>query len=296
MLKRGVLRFGHPIEHGIVQNWDDMEKVWHHTLYSELKVSPEEHPILMTEAPLNPKENKEKMTQIMFEVFNVPCLYVSVQATLALYSNGRTTGVVLDSGDGVSHTVPIYEGYAVPHAIQRIHLAGRDITNYMQKLLDMRGYKFTTNAELEIVKDIKEKMCYVVNDYEAAKNEAEESHSCEKNYELPDGRKILIGAERFKATEILFSPKEGGFKDMEGVHKYCYDSVQKCDVDVRRDLFYNIVLSGGSTLFEGIGERMWQEIYQLAANAGVKIKILASPERKFSVWLGGSILASLSTF
>lgn len=146
------------------------------------------------------------------------------------------------------------------------------------------------------MKDIKEKMCYVVSDYEAAKNEAEESHSCEKNYELPDGRKILIGAERFKATEILFSPKEGGFKDMEGIHKYCYDSVQKCDVDVRRDLFYNIILAGGSTLFEGIGERMWQEIYQLATNAGGKIKILASPERKFSVWLGGSILASLSTF
>jgi actin len=117
MQKRGVLAFGHPIEHGIVQNWDDMEKVWHHTLYSELKVSPEEHPILLTEAPLNPKENREKMTQIMFEVFNVPCLYVSVQAVLALYSNGRTSGVVCDSGDGVSHTVPIYEGYAIPHAI-----------------------------------------------------------------------------------------------------------------------------------------------------------------------------------
>ena len=112
-----MLKIEHPIEHGIVANWDDMEKVWHHTLYSELRVSPEEHPILMTEASLNPKNNREKMTQIMFEVFNVPCLYVTVQAVLALYASGRCTGVVLDSGDGVSHTVPIFEGYAIPHAI-----------------------------------------------------------------------------------------------------------------------------------------------------------------------------------
>lgn len=115
-------------------------------------------------------------------------------------------------------------------------MAGRDITTYLQKILDDRGYSFTTNAEIEIVKDIKEKMCLVVNDYEAAKKDAEESHACEKNYELPDGRKILIGSERFRATEILFQPKEAGFS-LEGVHKYCYDSVLKCDVGVRKDLF-----------------------------------------------------------
>lgn len=118
-------------------------------------------------------------------------------------------------------------------------MAGRDITTYLQKILDDRGYSFTTNAEIEIVKDIKEKMCLVVNDYEAAKKDAEESHACEKNYELPDGRKILIGKERFMATEILFQPKEAGsgFSHLEGVHKYCYDSVYKCDVGVRKDLF-----------------------------------------------------------
>ncbi len=168
------------------------------------------------------------------------------------------------------------------------------MTEYLRQLLAKRGYSFTTAAELEIVRDIKEKMCYVVNNFDEALKESDESHACEKNYELPDGRKILIGNERFRCPEILFQPMQANH-EIEGVHKYAYDSVMKCDVDVRRDLFQNIILAGGSTLFEGMGERIWQEIHQLAPSTN-KIKILAPPERKYSVWLGGSILASLSTF
>lgn len=193
----------------------------------------------------------------MFEVFNVPCLYVSMQGVCALYASGRTTGVVLDSGDGVSHTVPIYEGFAIPHAIQRIYLAGRDLTEYLREILKERGLQFQTPAELEIVRDIKETMCHVVNDYEQAMKEAADGHAHEKNYELPDGRKIMIGNERFRCAEILFRPSLAGHHDIGGIHTYCFDSVMKCDGDVRKDLFGNIILSGGSTLFEGLAERMW---------------------------------------
>ncbi|CAN6871023.1 unnamed protein product [Brassica oleracea] len=265
--KRGILTLKYPIEHGIVNNWDDMEKIWHHTFYNELRVAPEEHPVLLTEAPLNPKANREKMTQIMFETFNTPAMYVAIQTVLSLYASGRTTGIVLASGDGVSHTVPIYEE---------------------------RGYSFTTTAEREIVRDMKEKLSYIALDYEQELETSNTSSSVEKSFELPDGQVITIGAERFRCPEVLFQPSMIGMEN-PGIHETTYNSIMKCDVDIRKDLYGKIVLSGGTTMFGGIGDRMSKEITALAPSS-MKIKVVAPPERKYSVWIGGSILASLGTF
>lgn len=294
MARRGVLIIKYPLEHGIVTNWEDMEKIWHHAFYSELRVDPQEHPVLLTEAPLNPKANRERMTQIMFESFNIPAFYVAIQAVLSLYASGRTSGIVLDSGDGVTHTVPIYEGYSLPHAVMRIDLAGRDLTTWMAKLLQQRGYSFTTSAELEIVRDIKQQLCFVAEDYDKELANASSNSSLEKEYELPDGQVITVESERFQCPEALFKPEMLG-NEMSGIHLTAYNSIMKTDIDIRKDLYNNIVMSGGTTMFAGIASRVQKEIETLAPPS-MKIKVIAPPERQYSVWIGGSILSSLSTF
>jgi len=286
---RGLLSIHYPMEHGIVTDWNDMERVWQY-VYSkdELNTYPEDHPVLLTEAPLNPRQNRERAAEIFFETFNVPAFYVSIQAVLSLYAAGRTTGVVLDSGDGVTHAVPIYEGFSLPHSIIRSDIAGRDVTRYLQLLLRKEGFIFKTSAESEIVKNIKEKMCYL------SLNSKEDTETDKKSYMLPDGRSIVIGATKHKAPEILFNPNLIGEEGM-GIHEVLNNSITKCDLDLRRSMYQNIVLSGGSTLVKGFGDRLLSEVKHVAPK-DVKIKMLASQERLYSTWIGGSILAALDTF
>ncbi|KAJ2786387.1 centractin- actin- protein of the dynactin complex [Coemansia interrupta] len=296
---RGLLKVRYPVEHGVVTDWDDMEKIWSYIYNDELKTLSEEHPVLLTEAPLNPLSNREQAAQIFFETFNVPAFYTSIQAVLSLYASGRTTGVVLDSGDGVSHAVPVFEGFALSHAIRRMDVAGRDVTEHLQVLLQKAGHRLYTSAEKEVVRQIKEKMCYVALD--ADKEEKEMGAVVMGGgrgrgdvFKLPDGNVISLGSERFRAAEILFQPDVVGLEDA-GVHQMVADAIGRADMDLRRPLYANIVLSGGTTLMRGFGDRLLGELRRQAVK-DCKIKISAPPERKYSTWIGGSILASLSTF
>jgi centractin len=291
---RGLLKIKYPMEHGIVTDWDDMERIWNWIYAEELGTLSEEHPVLLTEAPLNPRTNRETAAQIFFDTFNVPALFTSVQAVLSLYASGRTTGIVLDSGDGVSHAVPVFEGFSVPHAIRRIDIAGRDVTDYLQLLLRKSGHHLHTTAEREVVRTIKEKCCYVAADPRKEEKDMIASGNKGEDFRLPDGHVIKLGTEKFKAPEILFNPEIIG-QEYSGVQQVIIESISRTDMDLRKSLYSNIVLSGGSTLCKGFGDRLLGEVKKLSLK-DIKIKIYAPPERKYSTWIGGSILAGLTTF
>ncbi|MCL7022883.1 hypothetical protein MKW94_026372 [Papaver nudicaule] len=286
---RGIFTSKSPIEHGIVSNWDDMEKIWENTFY-KLRVEPMEHPILLTEAPLSTKANREKMTQIMFETFTAPAMYVAMQPVLALFASGRSTGIVWDSGEGVSHAVPIYEAYVLPHAILRLNMARSDLAKAL--LMTRRGCCFGTPTERDEERDIKEKLAYIALDYEVrlAKYES----SIQTSYQLPDGQEITTEAERLRCPEALFEQWMIETEDA-GIHETIYNSIMKCDIDIKKEMYGNIVLSG-ENMFPGIADRVSKKITALAPSS-MSIEVVAPPERNYyNVWFGGSILASVSAF
>ncbi|KAF9430750.1 actin [Entomortierella beljakovae] len=286
--KRDILSLKYPIECGVITNWDDMEKIWNHTLFNELKVDPSQSSILLTDNPLNTKYNREKMTQIMFENFNAKAINLSNQSVLSLYSAGLTTGLVLDSGGGSTHAVPIFDSCILTHAIERNGIGGYEVSKYLMKLLEGRDYKFDTTGEGD-AKKIKEKLCYVSLDFDEDLAQANIFKANPATYDLPDGQKIALNSERFMAPEVLFKPS---YLDSEepGIHEVAYNSIMKTDMNIRRSLYSNIVLVGGSTLFKGFDDRLMLEIGRLVPSA-IQVKVT---DREFAPWIGGSIIAPIN--
>lgn len=253
-----------------------------------MEASPNQHPILLTEPPYNPKPNRERMVEIMFETFSVPCLNVSIQGVLALLGQGRTTGLVLDSGEGVTHTIPIFDGFGLTYCINRMDIAGRELNTLLSKLLAQEDHIFVKTKEQVEVRKMKEQHCYIALDPGSEFADPVE-------HVLPDGKVITLTDERWRAPEALFNPGMVGLEmESPGVAGMVWDSITRCDIDVRRTLLSNVVLSGGSTMFNGFSDRLTRELRAHAPTASqAGIRVVSSKEQKYAVWSGAQVFASL---
>lgn len=307
---RSMLEVNYPMENGIVRNWDDMLLLYDYTFgHDKMNLKDvsghdgcQNTRILLTEPPMNPTKNRERMIEVMFEKYQFHSVYVAIQAVLTLYAQGLITGVVVDSGDGVTHICPVYEGFSLPHLTRRLDIAGRDITKHLIKLLLLRGYAFNHSADFETVRIMKEKLCYVGYDIEQEQKLALETTVLVESYQLPDGRVIKVGGERFEAPEALFQPHLINVEGL-GVAELLFTSIQAADIDTRPEFYKHIVLSGGSTMYPGLPSRLERELKQLylervlkgntEALSKFKIRIEDPPRRKHMVFLGGAVLADI---
>ncbi|CAE1289541.1 ACTR2 [Acanthosepion pharaonis] len=243
---RSMLEVKYPMENGIVRNWEDMLHVYDYTFgRDKMNIDPHNSKILLTEPPMNPMKNREKMVEVMFEKYQFHGVYIAIQAVLTLYAQGLQTGVVVDSGDGVTHICPVFEGFSLPHLTRRLDIAGRDITKYLIKLLLLRGYAFNHSADFETVRIMKEKLCYVAYDVEQEQRLALETTVLVESYTLPDGRIIKVGGERFEAPEALFQPHLINIEGV-GVAELLFNTIQAADIDTRSEFYKHISLGKGT--------------------------------------------------
>lgn len=291
-----------PVQKGLITDMAMIEKILKEQIFmKELRIDTEEHKMLISEPPLNPKKNREDLVTLMFEEFKVPRLYLGNQSVMSLFALGRTTGTVLDIGEGITHAVPIYEGYAIPHAIQTVPLCGRDITDFLHKMLMENAPELISESyedKEEKVKKIKEKMCYMALDFDAELKGAQENSNIEKTYMLPGEKPLKLKEELIRAPELLFAPQykqEFVNKPPEPIQRWTYDAIFKCHADIKKDLFKNIVLAGGSTMFPGMKDRMRKEIQALAPSP-MSPDVEAPADRKYSCWLGGAYLSLIEKF
>jgi len=315
----------YPVRQGLVDNWTHMEKVWQHCIFKYLRSEPEDHYFLLTEPPLNPPENREFTAEVMFETFNVPGLYIAVQAVLALAASWTSkqvtqktlTGTVIDSGDGVTHVIPVAEGYVIGSSIKHIPLAGRTISQFIQQLHRERGENIPPAQQLDIAKRIKELYSYVCPDLvkEFTKYDTERDQWFKTFTGINDVNKqefiVDVGYERFLGPEIFFNPEIFSSDFLTPLPEVVDNCVQSCPIDTRRGLYKNIVLSGGSTMFKDFGRRLQRDVKKMVKKRQkrseeltggklkaqpLEVKVISHSMQRYAVWFGGSVLASTPDF
>lgn len=331
MYRRDGMEVGHPMVDGLIEDWDLIEQVWRHALVDRLGVDPSEHPLLVSEPSFNPSVKREKMTQILFETFSIPALFISKEPVLSCFANARATGLVVDCGGALTVCTPVFDGYALQRGIIRSPIGGDRISEELAKRVEIKtgktlcpayaakklfsadgsfsaqyfDYPLTTLsyrrwATSLIADDLKHSVCRVFETYFDAETNA--NIPCVP-YELPDGQILDVGPERFVAADIIFNPALSILpsavapESQLGIHQLIHNSIAACDVETRKELCSNVIITGGTSLLSGFNERLSSELQ--ASGPALKMKIIATnyvAERKFSVWLGGSILSSLGSF
>jgi actin-related protein 3 len=314
-----------PIRHGTVENWEAMEKFWEASLCRHMRCDPEDHYFLLTEPPLNPPENREYTAEIMFESFNVPGLYIGVQAVLALAASiaskkqsqyaSALTGTVIDIGDGVTHVIPVSDGYVLGGSIKSVPLAGRDLTTFVQYLMRERGERVPPESAMDVARRVKEDYCYVCKDI-AKEFLQHERMPGEYIVQMHGVRGKTgetwtadVGYERFLAPEVFFQPEIYSSDYITPLPELVHQAIASSPIDTRRNLYGNIVLSGGSTMFKGFGKRIKRDVKRLvdnriaAVNKGgtiaskdVEVEVVTHHMQRYAVWFGGSVLASTPGF
>lgn len=321
--KRQNYNVDYPIRHGVIDNWDNMEKYWQRCIFEYLRCDPEEHYFLLTEPPMNTPENRELTAEIMFETFNVPGLYIAVQAVLALCASmlkgggleKQMTGTVIDSGDGVTHVIPVVEGYVIGSCIKHIPLAGRDVTNFILQQLRDRGEDMPAADALNIARVVKEKYCYVcpdiVKEYKKYDEDATKVRQHIHKYTKTNkDYTVDVGYERFLGPELFFSPEIFSSDHTTPLPDVVDQTIQACPIDTRRPLYNYITLSGGSTMFKGFEKRLQRDIkrrvterynmtkekYPDLDTKKIDVDVHTHDYQRFAVWFGGSMLASQAEF
>lgn len=291
--KFGILDISYPIQGGTIVNWDEMERIWANTFYGELKISTEEHNLLLSESPFITRKDREKMLEMMFETFNCASTYLVAQSVLAAYSVGKSTGISIDCGHTSLNFAPIYEGFLQRHCVQHIPIAGKDINDILINLLIKNGQVIDSKMQKQSIIKAKESFCFLRHDNEDEIEKKKEEET--KEWELPDKKKITINKERFQATEVIFDPKQFGY-DYPNFQELFKKTVKGIDSDLREIMLANIIFNGGTTLIKGFKSRVTQEIEQAGQDYEFKKKVHTYPEAQFMAWLGGSILTSLTNF
>uniref|UniRef100_A0A7S1MSF0 Actin-related protein 2 n=1 Tax=Neobodo designis TaxID=312471 RepID=A0A7S1MSF0_NEODS len=300
---RHLLHITTPVRNGVVKNRDDMCLLWDHAFSSQMKIDPREHTLSLSEAPITSDRAREELFQIMFEKFGFQAIQATAQGVLALYAAGVTTGVAVDSGEGVTHCTPIYDGYAIKKANRQVGIGGNDVTENLVRLMQRRGYSFHSSADFELMRAVKEKFCYAAVNFSEEQRLSDATTVLEKSFVLPDNTTCTIGKERFEATEVLFQPGRMGVES-DGLSTQIWNSIQASDMDVRGALFENVILAGGSSMFPGLPSRIERDMQETFVSKSLggdrsklhrfKLKIHDAPRRKHMTFLGGACYSQLT--